>query len=143
MSDEETSFELPEGYILQESADPAEMMIGPFCKQPDQPVTAFRPRPEHGNSLGIVHGGILMTFADFTFCNAGLLATGDSDCLTVNLNCNFVSGAPIDSWIHGEATVRQVTGRMIFADGLLTADGATLLTFSGIGRRVHASGDKQ
>jgi len=129
--------DLPDGFILQEQSDPAEMMIGPFFKHRSRPLTTFRPRPEHTNALGTIHGGILMTFADFTLCSAAIRATGDSDCITVNMNCNFVSGGDAGAWLYGEAEIVRTTGRMVFVDGKLISGNDPVLSFSGIGRRVH------
>ena len=132
------SDELPPDFIVQENSDPAELMVGPFYKHVSQNITLMKPRAELGNALGIIHGGMLMTFADFTLCASAIRETGDSDCMTVNLNTNFVDGAPIDAWVRGEATIRKVTGRMVFVDGVLTSGGDTVLTFSGIGRRIRS-----
>ncbi len=129
--------DLPDGFILQQQADPAELMIGPFYKHREQPLSMFRPGQRHSNLMGVVHGGILMTFADFTLCSGATIVTGDTDCITVNLNCNFLAGAKLEVWLCGEARVTRTTGRLVFVDGSLSNDGEPVVTFSGIGKRVR------
>ena len=44
-------------------------IAGPFYYRKDdngQPVTAFRAEEQHMNGLGFMHGGCMMTFADFS-----------------------------------------------------------------------------
>jgi len=129
--------DLPDGFILQEQADPAELMIGPFYKHREKPLSLFKPEQRHSNLMEIVHGGVLMTFADFTLCAGATTVTGDADCVTVNLNCNFLAGAMLDHWLAGEARITRTTHRLVFVDGTLSNEGEPVVTFSGIGKRIR------
>ncbi|MGE0801810.1 MAG: PaaI family thioesterase [Lautropia sp.] len=53
------------------------------------------PKPEHMNSWGVVHGGIVMTLLDFTMAMAGRSAYPDSDPsdgrnLTIEMKTSFL-----------------------------------------------------
>ena len=63
--------QIPEGYQLLEFVDPFEERVGPLCFKVDEAGRmrfAFEASSRHANSSGQIHGGMLMTFADFALC---------------------------------------------------------------------------
>ncbi len=46
-----------------------------------------------------------------------------------------MAGAPLGSWVDGQADVLQVTHRLVFSQGLVQADGRSVLRASGMFRR--------
>ena len=54
---------------------------------------------------------------------------------TISLQTDFLAPAPLGSWVQGQADILKVTQRLIFSQGLLTADGETILRTSGVFRR--------
>lgn len=129
--------ELPEGFIEQEMADPAELMLGPFAKHMTSNITLLWPEQRHTNLSGIVHGGVLMTFADFTFCSSGMRETDDEICVTISLNTDFVDNTSPGDWIRGEAAITRKTRNLVFGHGGLFSGQRLLVTFNGIGKRVR------
>ncbi len=130
--------ELPEGFIPAEMLDPAEQIIGPFYKHKDEPLTLFWPEQQHTNLSGMVHGGVLMTFADFTLCSTAMRGSDDTGCITINLNCSFVGNTEPGGWIEGTASMTRRTGSMAFVTGEISANGEVIMTFNGVGKRERA-----
>ena len=69
----------PDGFVIAEGTDPAEDLLGPFYlkRAGSSCETGLLTDSRHTNKLGTVHGGVLMTFADYTLCAIG--KTGSSD----------------------------------------------------------------
>ena len=74
------SVSLPSDYQVYEYDDPFEDHVGPLgYKVVDGTITfAFLADARHRNTAGTVHGGMLMTFADFALCLTCLLYTSPS-----------------------------------------------------------------
>ena len=69
--------------------------------------------PQHGNMLGICHGGVLMTLADIAAGNGVNLARGVvAGSPTINLSMDFISAARQGQWI--EARIEQVELKRLF-----------------------------
>ncbi|MCX7283081.1 MAG: PaaI family thioesterase [Novosphingobium sp.] len=123
--------------------DPFEDGTGPFFVKADERgiVTGFRPEAKNLNGHGSVHGGALMTFADFSLF---MVATSGGDevfGVTVTMNCEFVSGAQAGDLLTARGECVRAGGSLVFARGTilrLGADGAEepVLSFSGTIKRA-------
>jgi uncharacterized protein (TIGR00369 family) len=106
-------------------------------------VMLFDPRPEHGNSWGGVHGGILLTLLDIGMGTAARsLDPTCSGATTVELKANFLAAA------KGPLTTRcraQRAGRsLLFAEGEIVDDAGVLLAKgSGTFKLVYSNGGKE
>ena len=95
----------------------------------------FRVRSRHTNPMGNCHGGMLATFADMLL---PMLAHRQEPTLrnqflpTVTLQIDYLSPAPLGAWVQGEAQVLRTTRNLVFAQGLVSADGVPSLRVSGI-----------
>ncbi|MCB1692115.1 MAG: PaaI family thioesterase, partial [Pseudomonadales bacterium] len=81
--------EAPEGYLTMAGYDPAEDSIGPFYYRqlPDGSWRyAFFPEDKHCNASGIIHGGVLMTLADYALCMAATDHYAEENCVTVTFS---------------------------------------------------------
>jgi len=129
-----------EGWYHWASIDPFEDAIGPFYTRRDVVgvVTGFRPGPLNCNSHGNVHGGCLMTFADFSlFMIAG--SGGESvNGVTVTFNCEFVGPARTGQLLEARGDVIRAGRSLVFVRGVVTADGEAALSFSGTLKRTPA-----
>lgn len=93
---------------------------------------------KHLNALGTIHGGALMSFADFSlFVFARSLFDGDFRAVTVSMNSDFLDGAVPGELIEGIGEVTRETGSMIFSRGGLYAGDRCLLTFSGVIKKLR------
>jgi len=126
------------GYKTLTGTDPAEDYIGPFYYKALEPGYdfAFKACQNHCNMTGIVHGGVLMTFADYCLC---MVATDAyiEDCVTVSFNAEFISAGEIDHIIKGAASVTLKTGSMVFVRGEITQDDQVVMTFSAVVKRLR------
>ena len=137
-----TSEDWKEDYKTMPGADPAEDYIGPFYyKQTETPLEskydfAFKANQNHCNMTGIVHGGVLMTFADYCLCMVATDAYAE-DCVTVSFNSEFISAGEIDHIISGAAHVTIKTGSMVFVRGEIKQDENIVMTFSAVVKRLR------
>jgi len=107
---------------------------GPFYLRKDETgdmVAAFRAARKHMNAGGVVHGGALMTFADFALF--ALAHTGDDDGygVTVAFTSEFLSGALEGELIEARGEVMGGGRSITFVRGVITGDGRPVLNFSG------------
>ena len=85
---------IPEGYRLFEFVDPFEELVGPLCFKEDEDGRlrfAFEAAAQHANTAGQIHGGMLMTFADYALCLGAIHGLPDERCVTVSLSCEFTA----------------------------------------------------
>ena len=129
----------PEGFEADQSDDVAEETIGPYYvkRNPNLIATGMISQPHHANSMGTVHGGVLMTFADFTLCAYGRDGSTDAHIVTVSLTTEFVAAAPIGVWLHASGEVVRRTGSLVFVQGRLYHEKDVVLTYSGVGKRIY------
>jgi len=122
-------------------SDPFEHLAGPFfCRQRDDGVMvcAFRAETKHMNGGGFMHGGCLLTFADYAlFCIGGDALQGTGS-VTASLHGDFVDSAAVGEFIEGGGEVVRAGGSMVFIRGLITTGGRTLMSFSGIVKKVKS-----
>jgi acyl-coenzyme A thioesterase 13 len=119
--------------------DPYETAIGPFCFRLDGEHVrcAFEPRREHLNGGGTIHGGALMSFADFAlFCIAHNALAGDK---AVTLTCNgeFLTAGTLAAIVEARGEVLRATRTLIFVRGLVTQLSQPLLAFSGTLKKIE------
>ena len=95
----------------------------------------FRVEARHANPMGNCHGGMLATFCDMLLpisVHRKSPEVGQRFLPTINLQIDYLAPAPLGAWVQGEAQVLRVTRTMVFAQGLVTADGSNAVRVSGI-----------
>ncbi|OUX95144.1 MAG: thioesterase [Hyphomonas sp. TMED17] len=111
---------------------------GPFYFRVDDkgPVAAFRAEHKHMNAGGVMHGGCLMTFADFAlFAIAHDGCSEDAYGVTVAFSSEFISGPVIGDYIEARGEVLGGGRSISFVRGLVTSNGRPALNFSGTIKR--------
>lgn len=127
--------------------DPFETRVGPFyfhlmgdARTAGSMHCVLPTHEAHGNYAGGVHGGALLTFADYALCLvAGRAADGGTNssfALTVSIAVEFLEGARIGPPLEARGEPLQVTGRLAFARGSITQEGKTIALWSGVCRHV-------
>jgi uncharacterized protein (TIGR00369 family) len=94
----------------------------------------FRVEPRHTNPLGICHGGMLATFADMLLPATIHRRTEPAHrrfLPTISLQMDYMAPAPLGAWVQGEAQLLRQTLTMVFAQGLISADGKLAVRVSG------------
>jgi uncharacterized protein (TIGR00369 family) len=95
----------------------------------------FRVEQRHTNPMSICHGGMMASFCDMLLplsVHRKSAEVGQRFLPTINLQIDYLGPAPLGAWVQGEAQVLRVTRSMVFAQGLVTADGAPAARVSGI-----------
>ena len=127
----------PEGFKPRHFGDGFVAVNGPlYTRRTGAGVqVGFRVEDRHTNPMKICHGGMLASFADMLLPMTAhhLCAEAKGRFLpTISLQIDYLSQAPLGSWVQGEAQVLRVTRSMIFMQGMVTADGVNAVRVSGI-----------
>ena len=120
--------------------DPFEQTAGPFYMRDgaEGPEMAFRLERKHLNGMGSVHGGCLMSFADFALFGIAHEALKPSGYgITVAFTSEFLAGAKEGALMEARGETLRAGGSLIFVRGEITADGVPCLNFSGTLKRLR------
>jgi uncharacterized protein (TIGR00369 family) len=100
----------------------------------------FRVEPRHTNPMGICHGGMMASFCDMLLPMSAHRdpAVGFRFLPTISLQIDYLAMTPLGAWVQGEGQVLRSTRSMVFAQGLVTADGAPVARVSGVFKIGHA-----
>ena len=131
----------PGTMIVQSGFDPAEDHIGPFYYEP-KGAAAFggyglQLQAHHCNAMGSVHGGVLMTFADFALCMAATDHYETETCVTVSFSCEFLRGASLGQVISCQPRINRKTGSLVFVSGECVVAGEPCFSFSSVVKRLN------
>jgi uncharacterized protein (TIGR00369 family) len=132
-----------DGWFMYVGLDPFEDLAGPFYMREEPDGTrrsAFRVEEKHLNGGGGIHGGCLMTFADFALFAIGHEALKDSQSVTATLNGEFVGPAGLGDLVECTGDVVRAGRSMVFIRGLITCAGEPLLNFSGVIKKTKSRG---
>jgi len=125
------------GWSHRERRGTYEELSGPFYWR-DEPTgrrCAFRAEPKHMNGAGFMHGGCLMTFADFALFTLARQSL-DRPGVTATLNGEFMGSARVCDLVECTGEVVKGGRSLVFVRGLVSAGGAPLLTWSGVIKKV-------
>ncbi len=130
---------IPDGFTpIQHSANFGRL-TGPFYDGADADgfIRAFRVDDRHANSLGMVHGGMLMTFADIVLARGVRLVVADRPFVTVRMTSDFVAPARLGDWVEGRARVTRQARGVVFVRGRLTVGSRLVLKADGLFRILN------
>jgi uncharacterized protein (TIGR00369 family) len=122
-----------------DGTDPFETLLGPFYFRIDdgRARCAFQPRREHLNGGGAIHGGALMSFADFAlFSIAHNALQGGAKAVTLSFNSEFVSAGDLDGLVEADGEVLRDGRSVIFLRGVVTQRARPVLAFSGALKKI-------
>ena len=113
--------------------DSFEKRVGPFFfrKEGDSYVGAFRDEKRHMNGNGSMHGGCIMSFADFGLFIIAHDEVAETPGVTVTMNSEFMGGALPGELMEVRGDVLRAGGSLVFVRGVITAEGRPCLNFSG------------
>jgi uncharacterized protein (TIGR00369 family) len=87
---------------------------------------------QHGNSMGICHGGVLMTLADIAAATGVNIARGiRAGTPTLNLSVDFINAARMGQWIQADVDLVTVKRRFGFCSGTITNNKEVVARFNG------------
>ena len=130
---------IPDSYSTDPGFDPAEDHTGPFYyfETSEGFDCLFIPKAKNCNVNGLVHGGVLMTFADFSLCMAATNHYREESCSTISFSSEFVSAASRGELIRCLPKVIRKTGSLVFVSGELESNGYVVMTFSAVVKRLR------
>ncbi len=110
---------------------------GPLYVRRGEGRVAFGLRVEerHINPMGNLHGGMMASFCDMLL---PLSVHYQSEALrnlflpTISLQIDYLAPSPLGCWIEGTAELLRATRSLVFAQGLVTADGTPCARVSGM-----------
>lgn len=119
-------------------SDPYETAIGPFYFRMDgeRIRCAFQPRREHLNGGGTIHGGALMSFADFALFGIAHKALNGAHAVTLTCNSEFIGAGALEGVVEAEGEILRDTRSVVFIRGLVTQASRPLLSFSGTLKKI-------
>jgi uncharacterized protein (TIGR00369 family) len=122
--------------------DPFELQAGPFyCRKASDGtrISAFRASRSHLNGSNSVHGGCLMTFADFALFWIAYDELQNAGAVTASFSSDFLDSAREGDLVEARGEVLRTTRSMIFVRGLISSGHRPLLSFSGILKKTTPS----
>lgn len=122
------------------TGDPFEAHAGPFyfrIEADGRPVCAMRAEQQHMNGGGFMHGGAIMTFADYCLFVIARDDLQDSHSVTAQFNGDFVGAVPPGSLVECRGEVVKAARSMVFVRGLITTGDQPVMSFSAIVKKTR------
>ncbi|MDP4002581.1 PaaI family thioesterase [Methylobacterium sp. NEAU K] len=91
--------------------------VGPLYIRAADGAYAFRAEQKHANLIGVVHGGMVMSFADRALGQTAMRAADGANCVTIQLEMKFIDVGRLGDWIAICPQVVKRTGSMVFMRG--------------------------
>ncbi|MGE0155055.1 MAG: PaaI family thioesterase [Reyranellaceae bacterium] len=124
---------IPPGFAEMPPVSGFGRAMGPWYRKIDgeRVVLGIRAEERHLNRLGIIHGGMMMAFADTLLGEVGRRVTGRQS-VTMRMTVDFVSAAKLGDWIEGTGEVARSTRNLVFVRARIWRGRHTLMTASGV-----------
>lgn len=117
---------IPEGLGFTDNLNPCYRKL-----EGDSLVFGLLVEKQHANSMGICHGGALMTLADIAAASCANLARGViAGAPTINLSMDFISAARQGQWIEARSegvTIKRLFG---FSRGIIVGSRGEVARFN-------------
>jgi uncharacterized protein (TIGR00369 family) len=115
-------------------------LIGPFLarREGDGWRYGFVAEQRHLNKGGVVHGGMLVSFADDALGATVWEAVGRQPVTTVQLNTQFIAPVRLGELAEMRAEVLRRTRTVVFVRGVLEVGGRAVVHADGVWKILHA-----
>ena len=132
------------GYLQWESVDPFEDYIGPFYYKEEEDTyrCAFVVAAKHINGQGGLHGGMMVSFADYALFMFARNHLAGARAVTVTLNSEFASAAIEGEFLEATGEVVHETRGMLFLRGTIFSGDRVILNFSGVLKKLRVPSNK-
>jgi len=127
------------GWSCYPGGDPFEDLAGPFyfrVGDDGRAVCAFRAERKHLNGGGFLHGGCVMTFADFSLFVIARDVIDGSRTVTATFNGELVGTAHEGDLVECAGEVVKAGRSMVFVRGLITCAGEPVMSFSSVLKKM-------
>ena len=131
----------PSGYTETKLFDPFEIYVGPVFEEGDKGSKrfAFRVDARHVNKRGVVHGGMMLTFADAALGQAVWDFTDRVPSVTMNMQAQFIDGARLGDLVEVKPELVRKTRALVFVRGDFMTSGRMLMTISSVWKLLGES----
>ena len=121
--------------------EPFEDYAGPFYYQENESgnISAFECKKHHLNAMGTLHGGMIMSFIDYTLFVISLNQIKEQSFVTISCSTEFLRASINDNIIYGKGKITNQTGSMVFIKGEKKKKKETVSTFSGILKKIKTN----
>ena len=121
--------------------EPFEDYAGPFYYQENEDgnISAFECKKHHLNAMGTLHGGMIMSFIDYTLFVISLNQIKEQSFVTISCSTEFLRASINDNIIYGKGKITNQTGSMVFIKGEIFNEKETISTFSGILKKIKTN----
>jgi uncharacterized protein (TIGR00369 family) len=122
----ETLLDVPAGFERHDRRSPVTDPWEPLWRRlsGETVVLGLRAGPQHCNSRGFVHGGLISALADNAMGLSCARKLGDAASLvTVNLTLDFLGSAFTGQWLEFDTVFVKPGGTLCFTQAFVTADG--------------------
>jgi acyl-coenzyme A thioesterase PaaI-like protein len=122
------------GYRETALVDPFEVFIGPVYEQGEPPARrfAFLVDARHVNMRGVIHGGMLMSFADAALGQAVWDVTDRAPSVTLGMQSQFLKGAKLGDVVQVKPELVRRTRSFVFMRGDFQVDGETVFAATSV-----------
>lgn len=109
-------------------------LVGPLWTRQEAGthLFAFKAEAKHHNRRGVVHGGMLMAFADRSMGMTCWYANGEQPQATVHLDMHFVDAVKIGEFVEAKCHVVRRTRALVFMRAELTVGERVVATATGV-----------
>src|ERR1051326_7112563 len=124
----------PPGYTDTKLVDPFEIHLGPVYEAGEKGARRFLLCVDgrHVNMRGVIHGGMLMTFADLALGQAVWDFTDWAPSVTINMQSQFLKPARSGDRIEVLPELVRKTRSLVFVRGDFKVNGETIFSASSI-----------
>src|ERR1700704_4829422 len=124
----------PPGFTQTHLVDPFELHVGPIFEQGEKGARrfGFRVEARHVNMRGIIHGGMLMTFADAALGQAVWDFTDRAPSVTLNMQSQFLKPAKEGDIIEVTPQLVRKTKSLVFMRGDFQVRGETVFAVTSV-----------
>ena len=124
----------PVGFTRTELVDPFEIHIGPVFEQGIKGARrfAFVIDERHINMRGVIHGGMLMTFADAALGQAAWDACDHANCVTMTMQMQFLAPAKLGDLVEVTPVLTRRTRALMFFRGDFMVRGETIFSVASV-----------
>lgn len=112
--------------------------VGPFYHriESDAVICAFRPSEKNCNGNSMVHGGSLLSFADFSMYVRAQSYFDTKNVVTISLASEFLGIAQAGDLVESRTELVSAGRSMAFLRGIMTSAGKPILNYSGAFKRI-------
>ena len=121
--------------------DHFEVHNGPFWHREENGKVrcVFRVEQKHINGSGAVHGGCLMTFADYCLFAIGNTILKEGRGVTLSFATEFIDAVYKGETVEGTGEIVRAGRSIVFMRGTLRVGERPVLSFSGTVKRIGAA----